>query len=73
MESDLNFAQTSPPTKMSYNSSPGRRKEKDFSGKGNAKIKVCVRIRPMLQHEESQGHTMQKISIRDEKHIEVTN
>ena len=54
MESDLNFAHS----KMSYtggNSSPSRRKEKE--PRGNAKIKVCVRIRPMLGHELNQGHS----------------
>ena len=48
--------------------SPKRRKTKE-----NARIKVCVRIRPMLTHEEQQGHQATKIMVRDEKHIEVTN
>ena len=48
--------------------SPKRRKEKP-----NARIKVAVRIRPMLSHEEQQGHTATKIAIRDDKNIEVTN
>ena len=48
--------------------SPKRRKEK-----AKANIKVAVRIRPMLSHEEQQGHTSTKIAIRDDKNIEVTN
>lgn len=50
--------------------SPTRRKEK---GLGGSRIKVCVRIRPMLPHEEQQGHTSSKLTIRDAKNIEISH
>ena len=50
--------------------SPTKIKHKDTGG---SKIKVAVRIRPLLNHEKSAGHNTGKIFSNNDNQVEVAN
>ncbi len=58
------------PVARSGSLSPTKIKHK---GNDGSKIKVAVRIRPLLNHEQKQGHKIGKIYSNNDNQIEIAN